>query len=376
MLEDDLIRPWLDCLRPELPGLELIDAHTHIGHADPDGVRMSAEGLTAALARAGARGVVFPMQEPGGYPAANERVREAAAASAGRLVPFCRVDPAAAPLAEARRSLDAGARGIKLHPRAERFTLAHPAVARLVALAEERCVPVLVHAGRGIPALGRDALRLCAAHPGATVILAHAGVSDLGWIWREAAAHPNLCLDTSWWSPLEQLALLTLVPPGQILFASDAPYGTPATAAAIALRAARHAGLGADDVRDVAGGNLARVLAGAPAPAPRPPAEGERRPVPLLAERVWGMLATALGKMLVGGDSEDFLGLARLACDVPDDDPAAPVCRSVRDLLRRHAELVVSGAPRNGPFPAGINLVALAAAVARTPDAPLPDLPG
>ena len=65
------------------------------------------------------------------------------------LVPFCRLDPEADPLAEAERCLAAGARGIKLHPRAEGFTLDHPALRPVFALADERRLPVLVHAGRG-----------------------------------------------------------------------------------------------------------------------------------------------------------------------------------------------------------------------------------
>ena len=83
---------------------------------------------------------------------------EAASQSDGLLVPFCRVNPHDDPLPEAERSLDAGARGIKLHPRAEQFTLDHPDVEPLVALADERSLPVLIHAGRGIPALGLHAV--------------------------------------------------------------------------------------------------------------------------------------------------------------------------------------------------------------------------
>ena len=38
--------------------------------------------------------------------------------------------------------------------------MGEPAVAELVALAHERRVPVLIHAGRGIPALGQNTVRL------------------------------------------------------------------------------------------------------------------------------------------------------------------------------------------------------------------------
>jgi hypothetical protein len=60
------------------------------------------------MERAGARAVCFPMHEPGGYPPANDEALAAAAASGGRPVSFCRVDPHREALAEARRCLDAG----------------------------------------------------------------------------------------------------------------------------------------------------------------------------------------------------------------------------------------------------------------------------
>ena len=91
--------------------------------------------------------------------------------------------------------------GIKLHPRAEQFTLDHPEVKPLIALAHERSLPVLIHAGRGIPALGLHAVQLAGEFPNARLILAHAGICDLSWIWRVAADHPNLLFDTAWWLP-------------------------------------------------------------------------------------------------------------------------------------------------------------------------------
>ena len=107
------------------------------------------------MERADARAVVFPMHEPGGYPLPND-IALAAAAGSDRLVAFCRLDPRVNPAAEARRCLDAGAVGIKLHPRAEQFGMDEPGVREIIAVAHERKVPVLIHAGRGIPAAGRE----------------------------------------------------------------------------------------------------------------------------------------------------------------------------------------------------------------------------
>src|SRR5690348_2971201 len=253
---DATIRPWWDALLDQTGPIELYDAHTHIGANDPDGFKQSPAELMTVLERADARAVTFPMHEPDGYPDANDAAIEAARASGGRIEAFCRIDPRVDALAEATRCLDAGAKGIKFHPRAEQFTLAEPGVREVVALAHERRVPVLIHAGRGIPALGRDTVRLSGEFPGARLILAHGAISDLAWLWKVLPEHPNVFIDTSWWNPADLIALFTLVGPGHVLYASDSPYGVPLNSAVIALRCALQAGLEPEQVRLVAGGQL------------------------------------------------------------------------------------------------------------------------
>ncbi len=157
----DAFRPWWRIIEEQVPDIALFDAHTHVGQNDPDGFKQRPDELLAGLRAAHAVGCfVFPMHEPDGYAAANDMViaESAAPAADGLLVPFCRVKPGDGALAEARRALAAGARGIKLHPRAEQFTLDHPDVRRLFALANERRLPILIHAGRGIPALGEHTI--------------------------------------------------------------------------------------------------------------------------------------------------------------------------------------------------------------------------
>jgi predicted TIM-barrel fold metal-dependent hydrolase len=370
---DTLLAPLFADLRERLGTVELFDAHTHIGRNDPDGFRCSAAELDEALVVARARAVVFAMQEPDGYREANDEVLEAADASGGRLVPFCRLDPRDDPVAEARRALALGARGIKLHPRAERFTLHEPEVEPILALADERELPLLVHAGRGVPALGHDSLVLAGRFPGAKIILAHAAISDLSWLWAHLPEHPNLFVDTSWWSAPDLLTLFGLAPPGQLLWASDAPYGTPVQATILSGRCALQAGLSADQVAGVLGGTLHRLLAGEPraelGPAPGTP----RIEVDLLLDRVHTFLVTAMARMIVGDSGSEPLALARLAAAVPPDAPQAAVCAWVLELLDRHRDYtaeypIEDGRPR---FP-GIHLIAVAAGLARTPDVGVP----
>lgn len=373
MYSPEYLLPFLDLLRAEVGDVDFVDVHTHIGSNDPDGYRCSREELVSALEPIEARGVVFPMHEPGGYPAANDMVIAEAEAAGGRLFPLCRLDPESDPLAEAERCLDAGARGIKLHPRAEGFALDHPALRPVLALADERRLPILCHAGRGIPALGRHALDACERHPGMRLILAHAAISDLAWIWRHAASHPNLFFDTSWWCPSDVQTLFALVPPGQILMASDAPYGSPAFAATMALRHGLQLGLGPAALRSVAGAQTARLLAGEePLDAGPAPGSGSLPHDPLL-DRIYAFLLSALGQMFNGVEPTETLALATLACHVEPGSPQATVCGHVLDLLEARAVYrAQDGRPAH--FAPGLHLVITAAGLVRTPDVALPEV--
>ncbi len=366
-----LIDPWARQLHDQVPGLALFDAHTHLGQNDPDGMSQTPVQLLEQLRVANARGAfVFPMHEPDGYPPANDMVIEVAAAADGRLTPFCRVSPNAGNArAEAERALAAGAKGIKLHPRAEQFTLDHPAVRSLAALAQERTLPMLIHAGRGIPALGAHVVELAGAFPDARFILAHAGVCDLSWIWRSAADLPNLLFDTAWWMPADLQALFALVPPGQILFASDAPYGHTLMSAVTQLRSAIQIGLSAAQIRSIASEQSLRIAARDPL-EPAGPAIGEReRASHVLLDRVaeYVMLA-AIATMRGGDGGPEMLALARMSCDVPDDIDDAPVFAAIRGLLDTFAQLEASE-PTNRRR---LAFLILAVSVARTPDVPVP----
>ena len=331
---DPLLLPWFERLRADLPGLELFDVHTHLGRNDPDGFKQTPAELLEHLMAAGARAAVFPMHEPAGYPPANDAVLEAALASRGRLTAFCRVDPRLgdAAVAEARRMLDAGARGIKLHPRAEDFALDAPAIRGLAALADERGVPILIHAGRGIPALGRHTVALAGEFHAARFILAHAGISDLGWIGPPAAELDNVLFDTSWWQAGDLLSLYATVPPGRIVYASDAPYGSSLFAAWSLLRYATTLGLEGDALTGMAGGTLRLVLDGEPAPDLGPaPGLGRLAQRDLGFERVLSYLTTACQMSFRGGDPAEALSLAALACERVDGHEVAPVVAELVD---------------------------------------------
>lgn len=360
--------------REDLEGVRWFDAHTHMGHDDPDGMTATAEEVVAALDEAGMeRALIFAMHEPEGYGPANDAVLAACRASGGRLQALGRVDPNADGAAEeARRCLDEGARGIKLHPRSDAFGLPHPVVDEVVAVAAERRAPVLFHAGRGIPNLGDAAVELCRRHPETTVILAHVGVSDLGLLGPAAAELPNLCFDTSWWQAGDVLQLYTTIPPGQVLYASDAPYAPPASAAFIFDRCSRAAGLSGEARRSIAGEQLARILDGeAPldlGPAPGMDVLGGRV---LEAERACAYLCAAAQALFRGGDPTEALALARSACQTRRQDAPLELLALCEGLIARAQAMLLEVAdPRAAAGP-----VILAQLLAGTPSVPPPPAP-
>ena len=121
--------------------------------------------------------------------------------------------------------------------------------------------------------------------------------------------------------PADLQALFALVPPGQILFASDAPYGATGLSAAFQLRIALQAGLSAEQIRVIASEQSLRIAAGEEL-IQAGPAVGERERAPhTLLDRVAEFLMVGTLATMRGSDAGvEMLALARLACDVPAGD--------------------------------------------------------
>ena len=342
---DEVLRPHYERALGLVPAnTAFFDVHTHMGHADPDGMEADPEDIVAGLDHAGhARALIFPMHEPSGYGPANDRVVAAVRDAGGRLEALARIDPNAPDaLDEARRCLEAGARGFKLHPRSDAFALPHPVVDDVVALAAEARAPVLFHAGRGIPRLGEAVTDLARRRPEASFILAHAGISELGWIEPAAAELQNLYFDTAWWQVSDLLALFAAVPPGRILYASDMPYGNGLFHGLAFLRCGAAVGLDADALTVMAGTQAERMLAGEEpldlGPAPGAAALGGRD---VAFERVVGHLSIACHEAFRKVDPTEPLSLALLACHRLDGHPVAAWCT---ELIEATLELFVDGA--------------------------------
>jgi predicted TIM-barrel fold metal-dependent hydrolase len=374
MYADEVLKPWVDALQAALGPFSLFDGHVHIGLNDPSGFIITEQEAFSAIDLVGERAVLLALKEPKGYDEANRRMAELAQASGGRHVWLTRLDPAAEALRHAQEGLEAGAAGLKLHPRGEEFEVDDPRLDEVFTLADQERLPVLVHTGPGAEGVCADALDRARAHPGARIILAHCGVGGYGSLWDEAIELPNVFFDTSWWNVSDVLGLFRLVPPGRILYASDIPFASPAQAAYLTLRCAAEAGLDAEQMAGVMGGQWERLAAREEpldlGPAPGPAAE----PLHPLLERIYVTLVGAVEPMTRGEDPGQGLALARTSAQAGDDAVHPEARKAIVALLDAAAdrEQPDPGRMRRAP---GFDLVHAASVVARTPNVPAA-LPG
>ncbi|MDX6544364.1 MAG: uncharacterized protein QOG02_138 [Gaiellales bacterium] len=305
-------------------GLRIWDAHTHLG-LDEDGFSQDVGAqLDDMRAHGIERAFTFALNDPERAPAyrtPNDRVLSWAAASGGMLVPFCRLDMSDGPLDEARRCLALGARGIKLHPRAQGFDFDEAALRPVFELAAEHRVPILIHAGRGLPPIAEQLRHLVERHPEAQLILAHAAIADLEHVARVLTDHPNVVYDTSVWSATDLHALLAAVAPEQILFASDTPYGTHPVGLVQLAQALHAAGAGTAVTAAMFWDNAERVADGRPAAAMSPPLLPGGGRLSYRRLRVIEYLAMAVALVwMQQDDTPGAINLALSACDPSSDD--------------------------------------------------------
>jgi predicted TIM-barrel fold metal-dependent hydrolase len=332
-----LMAQWDEELRRELPeGAEIFDAHTHLG-TDIDGMAGIYEDLERGLDKYGIeRCFMFCLDEPDRHPgfrAGNDRTLEYAVRSGGRMIPFARLDLAEDPIGEATRCLDRGARGIKLHPRAQKFLLNDERLSPIFELAADRNVPVLIHGGRGLPPIADDLVRVVDRYPKAQLIVAHAGIADLAALAHGLGGKAGVFFDTSVWSPLDLLGLYRLVGPEQVVYASDYPYGQQPASLLIALRTARLAQLNEQEVRGVLARNSNRIADGEPPLEPSAPKGIDTFQQPMTFARIHQYLSMATPLLWTRQpDRIGVLGLALNACDDRSDGHREEL-EQIRELL-------------------------------------------
>jgi uncharacterized protein len=369
-----LLQRYADELEALLPAdCPIFDAHVHLGN-DIDGMVGTYEELLSVMDRYRIqRAFMFCLDEPDRHPAfraGNNRTLAFAELSQGRLIPFVRLDLTEAPIEEATRCLDLGARGIKLHPRAQGFLLNDERLDPVFALAAEREVPILIHGGRGLPPIARDLCRLVDRYPEGRLIVAHAGIADLAELAKRLAGKAGAYFDTSTWSPIDLLDFYRLVPPEQVVYASDYPYGRQPNGLHIGVRTARTAGFDEDQLRNMLWENARRIADGEPPLEPTQPLGSDVYSQPMQLARIHQYLTMATPLLWTRQpDTIGTLGLAINTCGeqnghVEEIARIRELLEAARDLWRLLPE--VEEAERVPYFRATFSLIHLADVLAVT----------
>jgi predicted TIM-barrel fold metal-dependent hydrolase len=332
-----LLASWQQEVLNELPAdVAVFDAHVHLGD-DIDGMRGRPDELLGMMDDYRVdRAFMFCLDEPDRHPsfrAPNDRTLAYARESNGRLIPFVRLDLNEDPVAEANRVIDAGARGIKLHPRAQKISLQDERLTPVFQLACDRNVPILIHGGRGLPPIGAHLHALVQRCAGVQLIVAHAGIADMANLTSRLAGIPGVFFDTSTWSPIDLLDFYRQMPPEQIVYASDYPYGRQPNSLLMAVRTARLAGFDETEIANLLGGNATRIADGEAPLEPTKPKGGNELTQPTIMARIHQYLSMATPLMWTRQpDTIGVFGLALNTCDSPSNGYREQT-EQIRELL-------------------------------------------
>lgn len=208
--------------------MRIIDAHCHLGQglayqqSAEDLLRqMDASGVEKAVIVPADRHIAVSNRE------GNDEVLAAARAHSDSFIPFGTASPWYGEVAveELRRAFDSGARGLKLHPVLQGFTITDDVARPLIETAVERGKPVYFHTGTPVCCTPFQLAEVAMDYPEGVFIMGHMAYSDY-WNDVEASckAVSNIYLETS--AHLASVIRLWtgLIGAERVLYGSDSPH--------------------------------------------------------------------------------------------------------------------------------------------------------
>jgi hypothetical protein len=208
-------------------------------------------------------------------------------------------------------------------------------------LAAERRVPILIHGGRGLPPIAAGLAALVEHYPEGHLIIAHAGIADMAHLADAMRGRKGVTFDTSTWSPIDLLDFYRQVPPEQVCYASDYPYGQYTSSLYIALRTAIAAGWDESQLRLMLGGTAARLADGRELAEPTEPVGPETYHQPMQLARIHQYLSMATPLLWTSqADTIGVLGLAINTC--AERNGYAEEADRIRELLETARDLWIT----------------------------------
>lgn len=228
-------RPWPEKSNPivDVKGRhpsKCWDAHLHLGVSRDGGALALPEIQRAMDQYEIERALIFAIDErkPGiSFQNTNNKVLKAHSQEK-RLIAFARLDPrfGIKAMSELKRCIRLGARGVKLHPRSEKFS---PTEAEdIIREAETQKLPIALHTSHENncqPSLWESIFK---RHKRIPFILFHAGKDAYEEAIAVARRNHHLWLETSTLSYFRTSVILKKLGASRVVFGSDLPYSHPA----------------------------------------------------------------------------------------------------------------------------------------------------
>lgn len=247
-----------------LPDRHRTDVHVHLGIDAGSGMEMTLDAIEGQLDMAGVdRAVLIPLKQSDGYHVTSGRLAELCARSDGRFRFFYRVDPRDPELRRhVAEGLEAGAVGLKLHPRGDSFSVLDDRVQAAVAMCADARRIVIVHCGMDMDGATTDVLELARLHPNAWFLLGHLAADALSTVAEATKSLPNVLMCTGWWGSVDMAWASAWIDSRRFVFGSDPPYGSIPLGAYVTSHTFAAAGMNESQLGCVFGGNLDAVLEG------------------------------------------------------------------------------------------------------------------
>jgi predicted TIM-barrel fold metal-dependent hydrolase len=240
----------------------IIDAHVHLGHSREKS--LEADQLLLQMDQHGVeRAVVCPVDQEIilHNRSGNDRILAAVRGHPHRLAGFAVANPwyGEEAVAELRRAIGEGLRGLKLKSSIQGFRLSDEWIDPVVAVAAEAGVPVYCHTGTANFAMPFQLAELARRFPNTPFIMGHGGASDYWYDVRPVLElEPNVYLEISKVPPSGVYAVLT----ARASWASRILFGSNFPAASYPAELSKIPSITDDpDVRAaIMGGNMIRLL--------------------------------------------------------------------------------------------------------------------
>jgi hypothetical protein len=178
-----------------------------------------------------------------------------------RIIPFFRLNPRYAEWKdELKERVQQGFRGIKLHPRSQKFRINSAAIKEIIKKAEEHDLFLLIHTGFGVRYLEKDVAAVVKEFPKVRFILGHAAFPSINEVMKSVGGKSNVVFETSSLRIFDLYDLIKNVSYKNIVFGSDMPYYDQTLSLEALIDTAALLKKTPNQIKEMLGGNMVRWL--------------------------------------------------------------------------------------------------------------------